>query len=58
MSAHDLGIHLPPPSYWPIVVAFGVLMTFALFMTGTWWAPLFGGVIMAIGVINWAFEPQ
>ena len=28
MSAHDLGIHLPPPSFWPIVLAAGVTSIF------------------------------
>src|SRR5690606_37942240 len=28
MSAHDLGIHLPPPSFWPIVLAFAITVFF------------------------------
>jgi hypothetical protein len=28
MSAHDLGIHLPPPSFWPIVLAAGITLIF------------------------------
>ena len=50
-------IHLPSPSYWPLVTAIGVAATFVLFMTQTWWAPLLGVAVTAIGVINWAFEP-
>jgi len=51
-------IHLPSPSYWPLLVAIGVLLTFALFLTNTWWAPLIGVVWTAIAVLNWAFEPE
>jgi cytochrome c oxidase subunit 1 len=50
-------MHMPPPSYWPIITAFGVVLTFALFLAPMWWAPLIGLAFTAIGVINWAFEP-
>jgi cytochrome c oxidase subunit I len=53
----DLHIHMPPNSYWPIITAFGAVLTFALFLTSAWWGPLIGLVWVAIGVINWAFEP-
>jgi cytochrome c oxidase subunit 1 len=49
-------IHMPPPSYWPLITAFGAVLTMALFMTGRWWAPLFGLAWTFLGVINWAFE--
>jgi heme/copper-type cytochrome/quinol oxidase subunit 1 len=50
-------MHMPPNSYWPIVTAFGVVLTFVLFMTNLWWPPLIGVVWTTIGVINWAYEP-
>ncbi len=50
-------IHLPNPSYWPIVTAFGITMTFVLFMTGLWWAPLVGLVFTTLAGMNWAYEP-
>jgi cytochrome c oxidase subunit 1 len=50
-------IHMPPNSHWPIFTAIGAVLTFALFLTGAWWAPLIGLAWVAIGVINWAFEP-
>ncbi len=67
MSPHDLGIHLPPPSFWPIVVAFGI----ALFLGGLifhrleldlpslviWLPSLTGAAILIGGVYGWAFEP-
>ncbi|MGQ0561390.1 MAG: cytochrome c oxidase subunit I [Gemmatimonadota bacterium] len=50
-------IHLPPPSWWPIFTAFGVMLTFGLFLAPMWWAPLIGLAVTAIGIINWAYEP-
>jgi cytochrome c oxidase subunit I len=50
-------MHMPPPSAWPIFTAFGVVLTFALFLAPMWWAPLIGLGVTAVGVINWAFEP-
>ena len=50
-------IHMPPGSYWPIITAFGVVLTMALFMTGIWWTPLIGLTWVFICTINWAFEP-
>jgi hypothetical protein len=50
-------MHMPPPSHWPIFTAFGAMLTFGLFMTGIWWAPLVGLAVIAIGIINWAYEP-
>ncbi len=53
------GIHLPNPSYWPVVSAIGVTAIFASLMmahkTGYW------GVIVAVsilffGLYNWLFE--
>jgi cytochrome c oxidase subunit 1 len=54
------GIHMPNPSYWPVVAAIGVLAVFLSLMflgqTGVW------GVVVAVailflGVYMWAFEP-
>lgn len=50
-------IHLPPPSYWPIFTAVGVILAMALMMTGKWWPPLIGAAWVGIGIINWAYEP-
>jgi len=54
------GIHLPNPSYWPLVAALGV----AGVMVGVLaepkvgpWGIMAGGLILFIGVFNWAFEP-
>jgi cytochrome c oxidase subunit I len=50
-------MHMPPNSYWPILTAVGVTLTFILFMTNIWWMPLIGFTITLIGAINWAYEP-
>jgi cytochrome c oxidase subunit I len=54
------GIHLPNPSYWPLVSALGVLGL----MVGVIlephigpWGIIAGGAILFFGVFNWAFEP-
>jgi hypothetical protein len=65
MSAHDLGIHLPPPSFWPLVLAMGVTAIFVglIFrqVSGTFhnlWYLMFAGVATTIlSIYAWAFEP-
>ena len=51
------GVHMPNPSFWPLVTAFGTALTLILFMTNIWWMPLIGLGVTAVGAINWAFEP-
>ncbi len=50
-------MHMPPPSYWPILTAVGVVATFALFFAPMWWAPLIGLGWVGVCIINWAYEP-
>jgi hypothetical protein len=49
--------HMPSPSFWPFLVAFGIASTWALVMTGIWWVPLLGLAFTAFGVFSWAFQP-
>ena len=52
------GIHLPSPSYWPIVTAFGTALTLVGFlMHVTLWVILLGVAITLLGIFSWAFEP-
>jgi cytochrome c oxidase subunit 1 len=51
------GIHLPNPSYWPLVTAVGVLVVFTGFIVGFPYVNLVGAVILFIGIFRWAFEP-
>jgi cytochrome c oxidase subunit I len=66
MSATDLGIHLPPPSIWPAILAFAITLFFAGFLlhrvdqlpTLVQWSPSLLAVgIIIVSVYAWAFEP-
>jgi cytochrome c oxidase subunit 1 len=53
------GIHLPNPSYWPLVSAFGVVSIFVAIMMSPKWGPW--GIVAAVallffGIYNWLFE--
>ena len=50
-------MHLPPPSYWPVLMALGIVGTFVLFLAPAWWAPLAGLAWVGVCWINWAYEP-
>jgi cytochrome c oxidase subunit 1 len=56
MSAHDLGIHLPPPSYWPIILAFGITLFFGGFIIH-WAVALVGAAVVFASVYGFALEP-
>jgi cytochrome c oxidase subunit 1 len=53
----SVGVHLPAPSYWPVVMAVGfpllgygiIYHTFPLFAVG--------GLIIVLAMFGWAFEP-
>ena len=47
---------MPNSSYMPIVMAFGVALTWGLVMTGKWWAPLIGLAYVGVCILVWAFE--
>lgn len=49
-------IHMPSPSYWPLVVAAGIGIAGALFIVGPWYSSI-GLVIAMIGLYSWAAEP-
>jgi cytochrome c oxidase subunit I len=54
------GIHLPHPSYWPVVAALGILgmMTGVILLPHIGpWGIMAGGAILFFGVFKWAFEP-
>jgi cytochrome c oxidase subunit 1 len=56
MSTHDLGIHLPPPSYFPILLALGMTFFFGGFMVH-WAVSAVSAVAIALLVFAMAFEP-
>ncbi|HXE57347.1 MAG TPA: cytochrome c oxidase subunit I [Gemmatimonadales bacterium] len=51
------GIHLPNPSYWPLVTAIGASTVLIGIMVGFPWVSIAGGVVLFVGVYAWAFEP-
>ncbi|MGY6500005.1 MAG: cytochrome c oxidase subunit I [Acidimicrobiales bacterium] len=50
------GVHLPSPSYWPLIVtlSFPVIGYGLLY---TLWLALVGGIMLAAGIYGWAIEP-
>jgi cytochrome c oxidase subunit 1 len=48
---------MPSGSHWPIVLALGITMTWALIMTGIWWMPFIGLGVVAFATFSWAFQP-
>jgi cytochrome c oxidase subunit I len=65
MSAHDLGIHLPPPSYWPVVTAMAICAIFIGLIFrhvegpahNLWVITILGVVGLIAATYAWAFEP-
>jgi len=54
------GIHLPNPSYWPLVSAIGLLGLMVGVMVEPHvgpWGIIGGGAVLFFGVFKWAFEP-
>jgi cytochrome c oxidase subunit 1 len=56
------GIHMPNPSYWPVICALGILLFFVGFMfplatTTQLVVSIGGGLLTAFAIFRWAFEP-
>jgi cytochrome c oxidase subunit 1 len=52
-----LDIHMPSPSYWPAVLAFGMPVMGYGFVFKTWYVVGIGAAIMFFGLYAWAIEP-
>jgi cytochrome c oxidase subunit 1 len=53
----DKHIHMPSPSYWPIVLAFGLpIMAYGLIYARL--LAVFGGVIILFAMWAWSLEPS
>ena len=52
----DAHVHLPAPSYWPIVLAFG-LPVMAYGVIYTTWLIVIGAAIVVAAMFGWALEP-
>ncbi|MEP6973557.1 MAG: cytochrome c oxidase subunit I [Actinomycetota bacterium] len=60
-AGHDQGtghtIHLPSPSYWPIVASLGLpIMAYGALYT--WLLVGLGAVVLLVGLYGWALEPS
>ena len=51
-GSHTETIHLPAPTAWPIILAFGSTLLFAGLVTSPWISVL-GGILMVSGCIGW-----
>lgn len=49
-------VHMPPPSFWPLVLSFGLLVATLGALTGLLTA-LLGLALALVGLYGWAFEP-
>ncbi|RIK46567.1 MAG: cytochrome c oxidase subunit I [Chloroflexi bacterium] len=57
--AHEEAIHLPNPSYWPLVTAIGLTLVFAGFRWNYAYHAItyIGVVTLVVGIYSWALEP-
>jgi cytochrome c oxidase subunit 1 len=51
------GIHLPSPSFWPLVASVG-LPLLAYGVLYSWWIVGAGAFVLLVGVFGWALEPS
>jgi cytochrome c oxidase subunit 1 len=51
------GVHLPAPSYYPVVASLGVLLL-GYGVVFSWWLAAAGAVVMLAGLYAWALEPS
>ena len=56
-GGHGHGIHMPAPSYWPIVASLGLpLIGFGLIFH--WWLSIVGAGVVVAGFYGWILEPS
>ena len=54
-EGHD--IHMPSPSYYPVVASLGILLL-GYGLIFSWWLTGVGAVVMLVGLYAWALEPS
>ncbi len=57
LAAADTDIHMPSPSYWPLVLAFGLPVIAYGIIYSTLLAVI-GGLIVVLSMFGWAIEPS
>lgn len=55
MKENEPNIHLPAPSYWPIVLAFS-FMLIAMGVVSSIFVSLAGVILMLVALTGWTFE--
>ena len=50
-------VHLPSPSFWPLVAALG-LPIIAYGVLYSWWVVGLGALVAIVGFMGWAMEPS
>ena len=50
--AHAEMVHLPAPTHWPIILAFGCTLAGAGLVTNPW-VSVFGGILIVSGAVGW-----
>jgi cytochrome c oxidase subunit 1 len=48
-------IHLPSPSYWPIILAFGITLI-AIGVVSSIFISLVGIIVMLVAIVGWTWE--
>ena len=56
-DAHELGIHMPSPSYWPLVASLGLPFIGWGLIFGAYVIIALGILLMIGGLYGWVFEP-
>ena len=54
-NPNEPSIHLPPPSFWPIILAAGVLLI-AVGVVSTSIISIIGVVVMLAAIVGWTWE--
>ncbi len=55
-AADPKSIHMPSPSYWPLVLASGMPVLGYGLVFKSWWTLAAGVAVMLFGMYGWAFE--
>jgi cytochrome c oxidase subunit 1 len=56
-TAHELHIHMPSPSYYPLLVALGIPIICYGLMYKAWYVSVIGALITLASVYGWVLEP-
>src|SRR5438270_812237 len=57
-TAHDLHIHMPTPSYYPLLAAIGLPIIAYGLMYKAWYVAVIGALVTLASVYGWALEPS